>query len=133
MLGIMLKSGVNILHGLDLVAQIVGNSVVSDAILRIKEKVSEGDSMSAQMRREKMFPVLLIQIIYAGETSGKMDELLVQIAEHYDAELELMTKNMESMIEPVFILMLGLFVGVMALGIFLPMWNLYNLIAAQAA
>jgi len=128
MFGMMLKSGVDILQALGLVSDIVGNSIVSDAILRIREKVGGGETLSKELRREGMFPGLLIQIVAAGEASGKMDELLVQIAEYYDGEIDLMTKNMESLIEPVFILLLGGFVGVMALGIFLPMWNLYGLI-----
>ncbi len=67
-------------------------------------------------------------MIQVGEESGKMDELLLQISDFYDAELELMTKNMETLIEPFFIFILAAFVTVMALGIFLPMWNLYSVI-----
>jgi len=132
MLGIMLKSGVNVLEGLELVAQIVGNSIISDAILRIKQQVSQGETISAQMKREGIFPSLLIQMVFAGETSGRMDELLMQIAEHYDAEVDLMTKNIETMIEPIFVILLGFFIALMALGIFLPMWNLYGVIAEKA-
>lgn len=132
MLGMMLKSGVNILPALELDSEIVGNSVISDAILRVKEGISQGSTMSAQMRREKFFPILIIQMVRAGEASGRVDELLLQVSEHYDAELDRLTKNIESMIEPVFIMMLGIFISILALGIFLPMWNLYGLIGAQA-
>ncbi len=132
MLGMMLKSGVDILQSLELVASIVGNSIISDAIRRVRDQVSQGEAMSAQMKREGVFPVLLIQLVSAGEASGKIDELLLEISEYYDLEIDLMTKNMESLIEPIFILVLGFFITVMALGIFLPMWNLYSLIQTQA-
>jgi len=133
MLGMMLKSGVDILQSLELVASIVGNSIISDAIRRVRDQVSQGETMSNQMRQEKVFPTLLVQLVSAGEASGKMDELLLQIAEYYDLEIDLMAKNMESLIEPIFILVLGLFIAVMALGIFLPMWNLYSVIQHQVS
>jgi len=132
MLGMMLKSGVNILQGLELIADIVENSIVSDSIVNMKKAVTEGDALSNQMRHEGMYPILLVQIVKVGEESGKMDELLMQIAEFYDAEIEIMTKNMESMIEPFFIFVLAGFVIIMALGIFLPMWNMFAVIQKAA-
>jgi len=132
MLGLMLKSGVNILQGLELVAEIVQNSVVSDSINRVKTRVSEGDTMAGQMKQDGIYPLLLVQMIHVGEESGRLDELLMQIAEFYDAELEVMTKNLETMIEPFFIVVLAGFVMIMALGIFLPMWNLFSVIQQAA-
>ncbi len=126
MLGMMLKSGVNILQALELIAEIVGNEIVRQAILRVREKVSQGSSMGDQMANEKIFSPLIVQIVRVGEESGKMDELLLQISGYYDSELDIMAKNIESLIEPFFILMLGVLVMVLALGIFLPMWNIYD-------
>jgi len=128
MLGMMLKSGVNILQGLELIAEIVGNAVMRETILRIREKVSQGSSMADQMSQEKIFTPVVVQIVRVGEESGKMDELLLQIASYYDSELETMSKNMEAMIEPIFIVMLAALVLLMALGIFLPMWNMNSII-----
>ncbi len=132
MLGMMLKSGVNILQGLDLISEIVGNAVLSDSILRLKQQVEQGNPMAEQMRRESLYPVLIVQLARVGEESGKLDELMSQIADFYDAELEVMVKNVEAMIEPVFIVVLGIFVTIMALGIFLPMWNLFSVIQSAA-
>ncbi|MBP9864787.1 MAG: type II secretion system F family protein [Candidatus Omnitrophica bacterium] len=128
MLGMMLKSGVNILQGLELIAEIVGNAVMRETILRIRERVSQGSSMADQMSQEKIFSPVVVQIVRVGEESGKMDDLLLQIASYYDSELETMSKNMESMIEPIFIVMLAALVLLMALGIFLPMWNMNTII-----
>jgi len=132
MFGLMLKSGVNLLQGLELIAEIVNNSIISDSILRIKTRVEQGDSLSNQMRVEGTFPVLLVQIVHVGEESGKMDDLLIQVAEFYDTELEMMVKNMEALIEPFFIIFLGIFVSVLALGVFLPMWNIFEVIQQSA-
>ena len=128
MLGMMLKSGVNILQALELIADIVGNAVIRQSILRVREKVSQGNAMADQMAHEHIFSPLIVQIVRVGEESGKMDELLLQIAGYYDSELDIMSKNIESMIEPFFILMLAVLVLILALGIFLPMWNLYSVI-----
>ncbi|MFZ5802668.1 MAG: type II secretion system F family protein [Candidatus Omnitrophota bacterium] len=131
MLGMMLKSGVNVLQALELIAEIVGNAMVEDSILRIKDRVAQGDAIAEQMKAEKIFPLLLTQIVKVGEESGKVDDLLLHIAEFFDAELEIRTKNIESMIEPIFIFILGGFVLIMALGIFLPMWNLFGLMSSS--
>lgn len=132
MLGVMLKSGVDILRALELTSQLLGNTVLSDALMKVKEGVKEGESLAARMRREPLFPSLLVQMVNAGEESGRVDELLTQIADFYDSELEIMIKNMEALIEPVFILILAVFVVILALGIFLPIWSLYDAIQATA-
>ena len=93
MLGVMLKSGVDILQALDLTAQLLGNTVLSDALIKVREGVKEGESLAARMRREPVFPSLLVQMVNAGEESGRVDELLTQIADFYDSELEIMIKK----------------------------------------
>jgi type IV pilus assembly protein PilC len=132
LLGLMLKSGVNILPALEMMGDVVGNAVMKEGILRVKQEVSEGSGVAQQLKRSGLFPNLLIQMVSAGESSGKIDELLELAADHYDNEVERMTKNIEAIIEPAFILILGLFVTVLVLGVFLPMWNLYGIIGAEA-
>jgi len=132
MMGIMLKSGVPILDVLRLMSSVAGNAVIGDKIIKIREEVSQGDQLSVLMKRSEVFPNLMIQMVSVGEATGKMDELLLLVSDHYDAELDRLTKNMESLIEPLFIVMLAIFVLVLALGIFLPMWDLYGLIGTGA-
>lgn len=133
MLGMMLKSGVGLLQTVDLSSQIVINSVLSEALMRVRDGIKAGKSMADSMRREPIFPGILVQMTAAGEESGKLDELLQKIADFYDSELEIMAKNLETMIEPALILILAVFVLVLALGIFLPMWNIFSVIQTQAA
>src|SRR3990167_7720015 len=95
MLGMMLKSGVNILQALELVAEVVDNATLRRSILRVRENVSQGHAMAEQMGNDPIFPTIVVQIVRVGEESGKMDELLIQISSFYDSELDVMTKNME--------------------------------------
>jgi type II secretory pathway component PulF len=126
--GFMLKTGVPILKVLDQVASVTGNVNLSQCISRIKENVKVGKDMASSMKQEKIFPPIVVQMISLGEESGKLDDLLIRTADFFDSQVDLMIQSLTSMIEPVLILMLGLGVLVMALSIFLPMWNLVYII-----
>jgi MSHA biogenesis protein MshG len=86
--------------------------------------------MSEPMRVSGMFSPMVIQMVAIGEESGKTDELLLSVADYYDEQSDFIIQNMTTLIEPIFIVMLAGMVLVMALAIFLPMWNLSNAIKA---
>ena len=121
---ILMKSGVSILETLGLVADTSGNIVITRAIMHIKESVTQGKGMSEPMKVGGLFPPAVIQMVAAGEQTGRMDELLLGVADYYDTESGYMIKNLTTYIEPILIFILGGMVLVMALAIFLPMWNL---------
>lgn len=121
---ILMKSGIPILDVLDLSAKTCGNLIIARAINNIKESVNQGKGMSEPMKISGLFPDVVIQMVSAGEQTGKVDELLLSVADYYDIESGYMIKNLTTYIEPVLILILGVMVMVMALAIFLPMWNL---------
>jgi MSHA biogenesis protein MshG len=125
--GTLMKSGVGLLEILDLASSGVGNEVIARTIKAIKKSVSEGRGLSEPMRQSKMFPAAVIQMVSVGEQTGKLDELLIHVSGYYDAQAEYTINNLTSLIEPVLILILGCAVLFMALGIFLPMWNMMNL------
>lgn len=124
---ILMKSGVPILEVLDLVSNSSGNIIISRAIMNIKESVNQGKGMSGPMAVSGLFPAAVIQMVAAGEQSGRVDELLSSVADYYDTESGFMIKNLTTYIEPILILVLGAMVLVMALAIFLPWWNLIKL------
>lgn len=126
-MGTLLRSGVPILQILDLVSGTVGNVIISGAIAKIKVSVNEGSGMLEPMKSSGMFPAVVTQMVAAGEETGKLDELLLYIADYYDSEIEYTIDNFVSLIEPILIFVLGLGVLSMALGIFLPMWSLMDL------
>ena len=83
--------------------------------------------MSEPMKLTNLFPPVVVQMVAAGEKTGRVDELLLEAADYYDRESGYMIKNLTTYIEPILIFFLGLMVLIMALGIFMPMWNLIRL------
>lgn len=125
--GTLMRSGVPILQILDLVEENMGNVVVSRAIMDIKKSVNEGKGMLEPMRQSGLFTVVVLQMVAVGEETGKLDELLLHVSEHYDAQVDLTVSNLVSLIEPILIFFLGGMALFMALGIFMPMWDMMKL------
>ncbi len=126
-LAILTKSGVSILETLDLVAKGVGNTVISRAIDGIKTGVTRGQGLAGPMKLSGFFPPMVIQMVAVGEESGKLSNLLMHVSDYYDAQSEYIIKNLSTLLEPILIVFLGLGVLFIALGVFLPMWNLVYL------
>ena len=126
-LGLLLRSGVPILKVLELASSGTGNTVISRTIDNIRVSVNEGKGMLEPMRFSGMFPPTVVQMVSVGEDTGKVDELLLHVAGYYDSQVEYTIANLTSMIEPILICVLGCGVLFMALGIFLPMWNMTRL------
>ncbi|MEI8175801.1 MAG: type II secretion system F family protein [Candidatus Omnitrophota bacterium] len=127
MTAVLLKSGLPILHILDLVKKTVGNVIVERAVDQIKASVLQGKGMGEPMRESKLFPPMVVQMVSIGEETGKIDELLMRAAEYYDTQVDYMLKNLTTLIEPLLIFSLGSIVLIMALAIFLPMWDMVQL------
>jgi MSHA biogenesis protein MshG len=124
---ILMKSGVPILEVLDLVGGTSGNIIITRAIIQIKESITQGKGMSEPMKVGGLFPATVVQMVSVGEQTGRIDELLLNVADYYDTESTYLIKNLTTYIEPILILVLGAMVLVMALAIFLPMWNLIKI------
>lgn len=124
---ILLSSGVPILTVLSLASEGSGNRVVSRVIDNIRASVNEGKGMLAPIKESGIFPPVVIQMVSVGEDTGKLTELLAHVADYYDEQVDYMINNLVSLIEPILIFVLGCGVLLMALGIFLPMWNLMSL------
>jgi MSHA biogenesis protein MshG len=125
--GTLMRSGIPILKILDISSGSTGNVVVSKAIQSIKNNVAEGKGMSEPMKISGLFPPIVTQMVAVGEETGKLDELLIHVSNYYDEQVDYTINNLTSLIEPILIFVLGLGVLFMALGIFLPMWNLMSI------
>jgi len=123
-MAILIASGINVLETLDLTADIVGNAIISNAVKAIREGIIEGAGLANPMKVSKLFTPLVIQMVAIGEETGKLDELLTRASEHYDQQINYTMKNLTTLIEPLLIFVLGAMVLVVAIAIFLPMWNL---------
>lgn len=125
--GVLMRSGIPILKILDISSGSTGNQVVSKAILNIKNNVAEGKGIAEPMKVSGLFPPIVTQMVSVGEETGKLDELLIHVSNYYDEQVDYTISNLTSLIEPILIFVLGLGVLFMALGIFLPMWNLMSI------
>jgi MSHA biogenesis protein MshG len=118
------QSGVPIVQGLGVVAQTVDNSYIAASIERMREGVERGDSIFRSATATGVFTPVVLQIIAIGEETGELDELLNEIAGMYERDLQYELKTLSSQIEPILIVALGGMVLILALGIFLPIWDL---------
>ncbi len=125
--GILMRSGVPLLKALELAGEGTGNTIISRAISDIRVSVNEGKGMSEPMKASSLFPPTVVQMVSVGEGTGKLDDLLLHVANYYDSQVDYVTSNLATLIKPILILVLGCAVLFMALGIFLPMWNLMSL------
>ncbi len=120
----ILKAGVPIVHGMSVVAGAVGNAWFSRRILRMQDGVSRGESLYRTAVNSGMFTPLILQMISVGEESGTIDELMSEVADFYDQEVEYNIKRISEAIEPILIVVIAGMVLVLALGVFLPIWDL---------
>jgi MSHA biogenesis protein MshG len=119
-----LGAGLTVTQALQTTAQTLGNRHVAAALEQIRHSVERGESLSHAAQAVQMFPPALLQMMVIGEETGALDELLREIAKHYHSEVEYAVKRLSSALEPILILLLGAGVLVLALGVFLPMWEL---------
>lgn len=120
----ILKAGVPIVHGMSVVAGAVGNAWFSKRILKMQDGISRGESLSRTATTSGMFTPLILQMIAVGEESGTIDELMAEVADFYDQEVEYNIKRISEAIEPILIVVIAGMVLVLALGVFLPIWDL---------
>jgi len=127
-LGTLIKSGVPILEALQVSSNAIGNLVVSSAVLGAKTKIKEGQSISGPLAASEVFPPMVTQMIMVGEESGELEEMLLNVAKFYDEEVDRSVEKLTAIIEPIMMVVIGLTVGVMVIAMYLPIFNMVNLI-----
>jgi len=123
-LSIALKSGVPIVQALSVVEQVVENTYVGQRIEQIRDGVERGESLLRTSVTTGVFTPVVLQMISVGEETGELDDLLREVADMYQREVEYELKTLSAQIEPILIVFLGILVLILALGVFLPMWDL---------
>ncbi len=119
-----IRSGVPIVQGLTLVAQTVDNAFVAKQIEKMREGVERGESVLRTASHAGIFTPVVLQMVMVGEESGSLDDMMQEIADIYQREVEYELKTFGSQIEPILIVCLGVLVLILALGVFLPIWDL---------
>lgn len=118
------KSGVPIVQGLSVVAQTVDNAYVASRVEQMRDGVERGESILRTATTTGVFTPVVLQMIAVGEETGELDSLMNEIAEMYEREVDYELKTLSSQIEPILIIGLAILVLVLALGVFLPIWDL---------
>ena len=128
-LGALLSSGLEILPSLELTAATLRNSYISYEISqRTKNDLIAGKRLSSSLDNLGFFPPMIVQMVSAGEKSGKLEELLTKAADSLDQQVDNAIKGLVSMIEPAMVLLLGIGILIMALAIFLPVWEMVTFV-----
>jgi general secretion pathway protein F len=123
-LGVLLSSGTPLQKAMDVSEAVVTNQVVREAVAKASIDLAAGDSLSQSFRASKVFPMLAVHMIAVGERSGKLEELLVKLAEGYELEIDQTIGTLTSLIEPVMILFIGGIVLFMVLSVLLPIFEM---------
>jgi len=123
-LALAFKSGIPIVQGLNVVGMVVDNEFMRSRIDQMRDGVERGESIMRTAVATGVFNPVVLQMIAVGEETGDMDGLMFEIAGMYEREVEYEVKTLSAQIEPIMIVALGIMVLILALGIFLPLWDL---------
>ena len=125
----LIRSGVPILEVLNIVSQTVGNVVMERAIKAAASDIERGDGISVALAKHPVFPGMVIRMLSAGEQTGNIDNMLERVANFLDEEIETTLSGLMSLLEPLLIVFLGVVIGGMVICMFLPIFNLANVVS----
>ena len=120
----MYRAGVPLLQTLSINSASVGNRYIGQAILSMREGVERGEALTSSAAASGLFTPLVLQMMAVGEETGALDDLFIEVADFYEQEVDYDLKQLADAIEPILIVAMGCMVLVLALGVFLPMWEL---------
>lgn len=127
-LATLVASGVSILEGLDITARTAGNQVIHDAIMKSRASIAAGATIAEPLRESGAFTPMTVRMVEVGEQTGALDEMLRHIADFYDQEVDAALETLIAAVEPVMIVVLGVVVGGMIVAMYLPVFDMINLV-----
>jgi type IV pilus assembly protein PilC len=128
-LGTLITSGVPILEGLNITARTAGNAVLEQSILKVRKSVEEGRTIVDPLKESGVFPNMVTQMIGVGEATGAMDSMLQKIADFYEDEVDVATKDLLTLLEPMMIGILGGAVGGIVISLYMPLFTMIGKLA----
>ncbi len=128
---LMITSGVSLLEALEIIENSFNNRVFKKAMRIVREFVSTGGSISGGLRKTGVFPSLMVRMVSVGEETGALDEQLEYLSKHYHARLDYITQNLSKVIEPLVIIVVGLFMAIIMLSLLMPVYDLISQIGRQ--
>lgn len=127
-LGTLIESGVPILQALDIVKDTSGNEVISEAIKKVIDSITEGETISKPLHEAHVFPAMVTHMIAVGEETGALETMLKKIADQYEMVVDETVAALSSMIEPIMIVFMGSSVGLIVTALFFPMFDLVDVV-----
>lgn len=127
-LGTLQESGVPLIEALEVTRDTSHNVVLANAIDYTRERIREGESINAPMKRTRQFPPMVTNLIAVGEDAGNLEQMLYKLSDYYDTEIDATINGLASLIEPILIIFIGGIVGVIVISLYLPIFNLVNII-----
>jgi type IV pilus assembly protein PilC len=127
-LGTLVSSGVPILQAIEITGQASGNVVIENAMVQVQQSVKEGQSITGPLEQVSIFPAMVTQMISVGEETGSLDAMLSKIADFYEDEVNASVKSLTSILEPILMLGVGGIVGVVVISMYLPIFNMMNIV-----
>ncbi len=128
-LGTLIRSGVNILYALDIVAKTAGNAKVEQAVIRTKASIQSGESLTKPLVESEVFPPMVTRMIDVGEKTGALEGMLTKIADFYEDQVNTTVNGLTSIIEPLLIVFLGVVIGFIVIAMFMPMFKMIELVS----
>jgi type IV pilus assembly protein PilC len=120
-LGTLVASGVSLLEALSVCRGTIGNVLLADAIDTVHDSIREGESVANPLRASGMFDEIVVNMVAVGEETGELDKMLLKVADSYDEEVDNAVTNLVRLMEPLFIVIMGVAVGGIVIALFLPM------------
>ncbi len=127
--GTLISSGVPMMRAMEIIGDTAGNAVITKAIVETRNAIRDGNRLSTPLAASGLFPSMVTHMIDVGEETGRLSEMLVKVADFYDAEVDATVKGLTSMIEPMLMVFMGVLVGFIAISIMAPMFKLVSSIA----
>ncbi|MDD3480959.1 MAG: type II secretion system F family protein [Patescibacteria group bacterium] len=126
-LGSLLSSGITVLEALDIAGSTLKNEVFKAEIKEVAEKVEGGSPLAEPLKKSKVFPIMVAQMISVGEETGTMDKILAKLTRFYEREVDNTVKNLSSLIEPLLMIVIGVGVGFVVISVITPIYSITNL------
>lgn len=130
-LSTLLGNGVPILDSIQIVARVAGNRVIERALLYAREEVSRGRGLADPVEETRVFPLIVPRMIAVGETTGALDQMLGKVADFFEDEVDRTVEALTSLLEPLFIIVLGVIIGGLLVAMYLPIFQIGQVIGAQ--
>ena len=128
-LGTLIRAGVNILYALEIVAKTAGNVLIEEAVLRTRNNIQKGESLTKPLAESGIFPPMVTRMIDVGERTGALEAMLNKVADFYEDQVDAMVSALTSLIEPLLIVFLGVVVGFIVISMFMPLFKMVQVLS----